>query len=150
MKYISGLISKAHPVLTGCLALSFFLFSNCGSDPEPETTRVRNLLTSGVWSVQTVTANGTDLTTVYKDLKLTFTEGGFTASGGLPLWPATGTWTFPDDSATKIKRGDNVVVTITAVEDKELTYTLPWTQATLGPGRVSSINGDHVFVMVRP
>jgi hypothetical protein len=143
-KVVSHLISFA--------ALTALLFiAGCGDNtPEPETTRVQKLLVGGEWSVQTVTVGTVDQTNnLYKNLKITFTDGNFTSTGGLPVWQATGTWSFIDNTAKKIKRGDAVELTLVEVTSKKLTFTLPWTKTTLG-GRVESLPGENKFVMTRP
>lgn len=124
--------------------------AGCGSDPEPETTRVRNILTAGEWSVNNVSVNSTDQTDVYKNLKVTFTPTGYTSSGGAPLWPASGQWSFSDDTGRKISRSDNIELTITEITDKQLTFTMPYSSTTFGPGRSASISGNHIIKMTRP
>jgi hypothetical protein len=148
--------SQSKGVLKALLMVSsltaLFFISGCGDNAsEPETKRIQKILLAGEWTVQTVTVNNVDQTnSLYKNLKITFSEGNFTSTGGQPVWPATGTWSFSDDSGKKIKRGDAVELTIIEVTDKKLVYTLPWTKTTLSSGRIDSLPGDTKFVMVRP
>ncbi len=141
----------ANNLISFALLTALLFIAGCADNtPEPETTRVQKLLIGGEWSVQTVTVNSVDQTNnLYKNLKITFTDGNFTSTGGLPVWQATGTWSFVDNTAKKIKRGDGVELTLVEVTSKKLTFTLPWTKTTLG-GRVESLPGETKFVMIRP
>ena len=124
------------------------LFPGCGDKTEPESERVKKLLVAGEWGVQSVNGNAIDLTSVYKNLKLTFKDGTFTSAGGEPIWPASGSWNFTDPSAKKISAA-SPEITILEVTDKKLSYSLPWTKTTVTGGRIESIPGDITFVMVR-
>lgn len=68
---------------------------------------------------------------------------------GSVVWPASGTWTFTDNTAKKIKRNDNLEVTITEVSATVLKLSLAWTTGTLGTGRTTSIAGNHVFSFIK-
>ena len=84
-----------------------------------ETDRVSALLTSsGPWTVQSVTVDGSDQTALYKDVQLTFTSTSFTTTNGGVIWPASGTWKFTDDTAHSIERDDKLVITLDEVADK--------------------------------
>ncbi|MFN7259672.1 MAG: hypothetical protein ACK5TU_07230, partial [Cyclobacteriaceae bacterium] len=98
--------------------------------------------------VQNVNGNAIDLTSVYKNLKLTFKDGTFTSPGGEPIWPSSGSWSFTDTNAKKISAG-NLEITIIEVTDKKFSYSLPWTKTTVTGGRIESIPGDITFVMAR-
>ena len=95
--------------------------------------------------VQTVQVDAVDKTTVYKDLKLTFTATGFTATGGGSVWPATGTWKFADDTGKVITRGDGLSINLMEVSATKLVLTLTWTKTTLDGGRVEAVAGQNVF-----
>ncbi len=126
--------------------------SGCGggaSDPTPtpvsKQDEVKAKLTSPTWKLQSVTVDGTDKTSIYKDLSLKFSATGFTSSNGGVVWPATGTWTFTSAEATAIKRDDGLEVTLQEVTDTSLKLGLAWSKTTLGPGRIESVSGQHVF-----
>jgi hypothetical protein len=143
MKFMVSMFSTLF-ILTALL-----LFSGCGDNTtEPESERVKKLLIAGEWSVQNVNGNAIDLTSVYKNLKLTFKDGTFTSSGGEPIWPSSGSWSFTDTSAKKISAG-NLEITIIEVTDKKFSYSLPWTKTTVTGGRIESIPGDITFVMAK-
>ena len=137
-------------LIAGVLA---FQLQSCGSkgDPTPKETDAQKnekILTSSVtsgWSVQSVMVDGVDDTSIYSKLKLSFTEGSFTATNGDPIWPASGTWKFTDDSGQTIQRGDGLIIGVDEITSTTLTLSLTWTETTLGPGRVKSTSGKHVF-----
>lgn len=102
-------------------------------------------LSSGIWKVQSVTVDGTDKTSIYSGLTLTFTSGSFATTNGGPVWPATGTWTFTDNTATTIKRNDGLEIQLQEVNISSLKLGLVWATNTLGSGRSESVKGQHVF-----
>ena len=115
------------------------------ADPTPisKQDEVKAKLTSSTWKMQSVTVDGVDKTTLYKDLALKFTATGFTSTNGRAIWPATGTWTFTSSDATAIKRDDGLEVKLQEVTDTSLKLGLTWSKTTLG--RTESISGAHVF-----
>lgn len=121
-------------------------FSNCGED-DPAISKqdeVKAKLISGTWNVSSVTVGGT-ASTVYPDLKLTFTSTGFTSLNGGVVWPASGTWSFTSADAIGFTRNDDLVVTINEITTSSLKLGLTWDKTTIGPGRSSSVEGQHVF-----
>lgn len=119
-----------------------------GGDPAPAETEVQKatkLLTAGLWSMQTVQVDGTDRTTTYKDLKVTFTATGFSSTNGGAVWPATGTWKFKDDAGKTIERGDGLLVSVVELSSSKMVLSLTWSKTTLGGGRHASISGSHTF-----
>lgn len=118
-----------------------------GNDPAPlsKQEEVTTKLTAATWKVQSVMVGGIDKSSVYPDLNLTFTDTGFTSTNGEAVWPASGTWSFTDANATAITRDDGLTVTLQEVTDTSLKLALTWNKTTLGPGRVASVSGQHVF-----
>ncbi len=126
--------------------------SGCGSggtDPQPVTNskqdEVKAKLISPTWKIQSVSVDGTDKTSLYKDLSVKFTATGFTSTSGGAIWPASGTWSFTSDDASAIKRDDGLVVTLQEVTDTSLKLALTWSKTTIGPGRTGSVSGNHLF-----
>lgn len=133
------------------ILLSSVTFSNCGGggDPEPtqtEAEKTRATLTNSAWKIQTSTVDGADQMTLFKNFTITFTTAGFTTTNGGAVWPATGTWSFVDDTAKSFKRDDGTVVAIDNITETGLTLSLNWTKTTFGGGRATSISGKNVFV----
>jgi hypothetical protein len=137
-----------------CLTGFMMTFTtSCKKDPvEPDLTgaeQVRELLVGGAWSLQSLQVDGTDQTGLFSGLSLSFTGTGFTATGGEPVWPASGTWSFDDDSGESITRADGIAVAINSINDTSLQLTLTWEKTTLGSGRTGSVSGVHVFLFGR-
>ncbi|MBX2896676.1 MAG: hypothetical protein KF763_14620 [Cyclobacteriaceae bacterium] len=133
------------------LVACIFLMA-CGGDEPTEPTpaeQVRALLITSEWRMQRVQVDGVDKTDVYNGLKLQFSTTGFTATSGKAIWPATGTWSFTDDTATKLKRNDGLEIRIKNITAAQLELELNWTTTTLGSGRVGSVAGTHVFTFVK-
>jgi len=139
-------------VLSTIVCLSLMLFSACGGggDPEPDgptkQEEVTALLVGKTWKVQSVQVDGVDKSSMFTGMTVAFTSNGFTVTNAGPVWPATGTWTYTSAEAQFIKRSDNVEVEVAATATA-LTLTLTWSKTTLGPGKVGSIAGKHVFVL---
>jgi hypothetical protein len=127
------------------LCLMMVLASCGGNDPQSETDRVKDILKSGPWKVQTVSVDNTDQTTLYKNLTLTFTEANYTTTNGANVWPASGGWTFTDDTAKTILRSDGVSMAVGEATTTKLVLSFDWANTTIGPGRTKSIEGAHVF-----
>lgn len=146
--------ASAFRVMFRLLAVAAFIgiIAMAGCDKEEKeiaTDRVRNLLTSTTWKIQSVAVDGVDKTSSFTDHTLKFNSTHFTATNGDPVWPASGIWTFADDTAERIVRGDDIQVNIEEVSANKLVLSLMWTKTTLGTGRVSSISGEHVFTFVK-
>ncbi len=127
--------------LSGC--------SGAAADPTPapasKQDEVKAILTSPTWKMQSVTVDGADKTSIYKDLSLKFSASGFTSTNGGAVWPASGTWSFTNADATAVKRDDGLEVKLQEVTASSLKLALTWSKTTLGPGRIESVSGQHVF-----
>lgn len=119
-------------------------------DPKPsKQDEVQAILISGNWRIQTVTVDGVDETDIYENLTLRFTATNYTSTNGLPVWPASGTWVFANDEATAFERNDGMLVEILEATSTSLKLGLAWDETTIGSGRASSVEGDHVFSFVK-
>ena len=120
--------------------------AGCGSDPAPETgaEKATKLLTAATWNTQSVTVGGAS-STIYNNLKVTFTATGFTATHGGSVWPASGTWKFTDDTGETMVRGDGLSISVTELTSTKVVMRLAWNKTTLGGGRSESLSGQHVF-----
>jgi hypothetical protein len=134
-------------VILVLIAASMVQLTGCKEkDPEPsEEEIVKGKLTSGTWTVQGVTVDDVDQTPVYKGLTITFTATTYTTTKGGPVWPASGTWSFTDDTASSIKREDGTEIKIEEATETSLKLSLTWSKTTLGSGRMESVKGLHVF-----
>ena len=104
MKTLKAFISVA---LLFAVIVAFDSCKGKGGDPDPEpeteVQRVAKLLTSGQWTLKSLTIDGVAKDS-YAGLTITFTSSGFTATNGAPVWPANGAWQFNDDTAKALKR----------------------------------------------
>jgi hypothetical protein len=127
-----------------------------GSDPAPaETEKVKQILTNGngTWTPPSnggVTVDGVDVTDdLFPGFSITFYDGTFTTTGTSPVWLREDSWTFKDDAAKVIIRGqDQREITITEISATQLKLTLEWPQTTNG-GRAGSLKGKHEFTLIK-
>lgn len=149
-------MNKIKNILFVLLMCSVVLFPGCGGDPpddpQPpgtaateEQTRVQGLMKSSTWKLQTLTVDNVAQPSAFPNMTLTFTDAGFTASGGKDVWPNNGTWSFDKGVATSFVRNDGIAVTIEAITSTDMTLSLNWTTTKFGPGRMQGIKGKNVF-----
>ncbi|HEY0743896.1 MAG TPA: hypothetical protein VGD40_20665 [Chryseosolibacter sp.] len=153
MKRLATVFSRAGLVMA---LATVSLIISCKSD-EPTLSneqRVTKILTEngGKWnlpSVAGVTVDGLDVTQdLFKDFSITFGDGTLTTTGTTPVWLRQDTWSFKDESASVIIRGqDNKEITISEITADELVLTLQWDEETFEGGRSKSIKGTHQFVL---
>ena len=90
--------------ITSLFIFGLLLIFSCGpTDPTPAaepsaTEQVKTVLTSGAWKIQSVAVDGTDQTSVYKGLSLSFTNTSVNATNGGAVWPSSDTWKFTDET----------------------------------------------------
>jgi PBP1b-binding outer membrane lipoprotein LpoB len=122
----------------------------CGSYPAASASEITtSQLTSSGWKISSVQVDATDQTALFTNMTLSFTATNYTTTKGGVVWPASGTWSFVDNTAKKIKRNDNLEVTITEITDTTLKLSLTWATGTFGSGRTSSVAGNHIFSFVK-
>ena len=137
--------------LTSLFIFGLLLIFSCGpTDPTPAaepsaTEQVKTVLTSGAWKIQSVAVDGTDQTSVYKGLSLSFTNTSVNATNGGAVWPSSDTWKFTDETGKSITRGDVIQVSVDEATVSKLVLKLTWTKTTLGSGRINSVKGVNVF-----
>jgi hypothetical protein len=139
-----------------CLSVSLW---GCKDDPKPRQTeaqKVTKLLTSngGRWSpagAAAITADGIDVTQdLFAGFSITFSENTFTTTGTSPVWLRQDTWTFKDETAKVIIRGqDGKAITITSISETQLKLTLQWDQTTYDGGRKRSLAGSYELVLTK-
>lgn len=128
------------------LCLIFFLNSCKKEDPAPSAEEVNTkLLTSSGWKVQSVMIDGSDQTSLFSGLVLTFTASAYSATNGNLVWPASGTWRFANAEAIKVLRSDNMEITLVEINESKLVLSLLWNKTTFAGGRSSSLKGTHTF-----
>lgn len=149
MRIISTLNRPIVYLFSLAVVILLSVLSGCG-DSSPSAIEVTsNQLKANQWRISSVMVDATDQTALFTNMTLSFTATDYNTTNGKAVWPASGTWSFTDDTGKKIKRSDNVEVLITEITDTTLKLSLNWTTGTFGPGRVSSIAGNHVFSFVK-
>ncbi len=152
MKYASKVNQSLVYIFSLAVILSMLVLSSCGGgggSTPPATEVTTNQLKANTWRISTVTVDGVDQTTLFAGMTLSFTATNYTTTNGKAVWPASGTWSFTDNTAKKIKRSDNLEVTIAEVSSTTLKLSLNWATGSLGTGRVESVAGNHVFSFVK-
>lgn len=136
-----------------CFALILLLVANFAGckkkdDPKPKRELVTIALKSNLWKVQSVQIDGADRTSMWTGFTLKFEDETYSTTNGNVVWPAQGTWSFTDDTATTIRRSDGVDVVILETTPTSLKLQFSWATTTLGGGRVESVRGVHTFNLV--
>lgn len=141
-------------LVTTLVGLTFLM--SCKPD-EPTLTpeqRVTKILTEegGTWtlpSVAGVTVDGLDVTQdLFPGFSITFGEGTLTTTGTTPVWLRQDTWSFKDETATVIIRGqDSKEIAISEITNDQMILTLEWEHETFQGGRAKSIKGTYQFVL---
>jgi hypothetical protein len=147
------------------LLFGVFSFSSCGGDggDDPEPTAGEKVLINLVasqWKVKSVTVDGADKSSLFPNLSITFVSsasvngkptafsGTFTTVNGGSVWPALGNWNINDIAVgSKLTRSDGLEIQLTEVTETSLKMSLAWNKTTIGPGRVESVKGQHIFSM---
>jgi hypothetical protein len=147
MKYLRNSLWSLSLLIIG----GVMLLSGCDKKTEISTAdAVKAKLTASTWNLKSVDVSGTDQTSVYKGLTLTFTPTSFTTTNGGVVWPVTGTWEFKTPEATTIVRDDKLELTIQEVTDTSLKLALTWTKTTFDKtGRLESVSGAHTFTFTK-
>lgn len=135
--------------ITAALFLSLLVFASCGGedgdgDGDGDGTDnvldgIAESLVSGTMVLDEVTkpADATELD--WTGLEVTFSgnaDGGTyttTGSADATVWPASGTWTFNNDSGTELLRDDETVVDLAiSLPDVNLQFTINTTSERTG------------------
>jgi len=88
-----------------------------------------------------------DVTDQFDGFKLVIGDLTYTTTNALPsAWPATGTWSFENESGTLVTRNDGVQITIDAsTTSLKLTFSV----AGLGNGgRINGVDGEYIFSLL--
>ncbi len=138
------------------LASVLFLPGCKKDDPVPAKTQAQivteMLVANGTpWSPVTVTVDGVEVTDeLFAGFSIKFAEKTFTTTGSTPVWLRQDTWSFKDESATVMIRGqDGKEITIEDISETQLKLALEWDQTTMEPegGRAASLKGKHEFIL---
>jgi hypothetical protein len=156
---MKNILNKAFAVLTSLvIVLAVIAMTSC--DDGPTLTKVEKatkLLTQdgGTWSpgASSITLEGVDVTEEFFDgFSMTFAEGTVSTTGTTPMWLREDTWSFKDDGATVMSRGqDDKEITIVELTKTKLVFTIEWDQTTYEDdgGRKRSLPGTYEFVLTK-
>jgi hypothetical protein len=137
-------------VLVFTVVSGFVLLEACDKkESQGKKDVVRGQLTSGMWKIVSLTVDGTDRTSLFATLTLTFSSSSYTTTNGDPVWPASGTWSFADDGGSVLDISDIGEVHIESISETELILSFMRASNTFGPGRASSVKGNHKFHFAR-
>lgn len=112
--------------------------------PHPGKEKLKKLM-ANTWSINAVTVDGVNQTSLFTSMTLNFTKTNYTTTHGGLVWPSSGTWEFVDKQGTTIIRNDDLEIRITELTSTSIKLSLTWESTTFGPGRQESIAGNHVF-----
>jgi hypothetical protein len=149
MRIISTLHRPIVYLFSLAVVILLSVLSGCGDSSASAIEVTSNQLKANQWRISSVMVDATDQTALFTNMTLSFTATDYTTTNGKAVWPATGTWSFTDNTAKKIKRSDNLEVTITEITDSTLKLSLTWATGTFGSGRTSSLAGNHTFSFVK-
>lgn len=125
------------------------LLTGCKKNDAPSLLQMNTtILTSHAWKLQNLQVDNVDKTSLYTGMTLTVTSTAYSTTNGVPVWAASGTWSFTDNGKT-IERDDQVEVGVDKITDTQLVLSLAWNKTTLGGGRMSSVSGKHIFTFVK-
>jgi hypothetical protein len=157
MKY-NSIFPIAQKMLVVAALFSVGLMTACKKDGHSPTPiqKTTQILTAngGTWSLPVVggvTIEGVDVTQdLFAGFSITFADGSFTTTGTSPVWLRQDTWTFKDETATVILRGqDDKEITLTEVTATQVRLSLAWDQTTTEGGRSKSLKGKHEFTLIK-
>lgn len=99
------------------ISLLLLLHSSCdkglaGLEKTPNQIMLE-LLQAQTWELTELTVEDIP-STRYPGMTLEFGVGTYTANGGTPVWPETGTWQFLGDDGKALIRDDGLVVNVVA------------------------------------
>jgi hypothetical protein len=138
--------------MKNCLFLPVvILLTSCQQEPELTVAEkvTEQLAAAESWKAPTVTVDGVDYSDLYKDFSVKFEATTYSSTGGAPVWPASGTWKFINEEATRMLLDNTLEVQIDAVTDESLELSLQWNKTTFEPGRASSVKGQMKFKLKR-
>ncbi|MCC5930777.1 MAG: hypothetical protein JJU28_16150 [Cyclobacteriaceae bacterium] len=132
----------------------FVVFNGCGGSggDDPSVREINTgILTSKTWTVNTVTVPAGTATegSAWNNFTVTFNPTNMTTTnhptGAEVVWPTGITWTFKDDEARVIVRGDGVDMTINTISESSLVLTFTMPDNTQIAGRTAGLGGQYTF-----
>jgi hypothetical protein len=126
--------------------IAIFFISGCSKDDETSTRNEQlRLLTASAWSINSITVDGVDQSSLFTNMTVSFAESEYETSGGSEVWPASGTWRFKQNNSNVIIIDNDIEMTIVNLDESTLKISFQWNHNTFGTGRAKSIAGFHEF-----
>jgi hypothetical protein len=120
-KYILNITS-----IVVCL-MTVASFSSCDKTEEiTEKEKNTKTITSGSWTINSVMVDGTNATSSFTGLTLSFSATNYSTTNGGALWPVDDTWSFANEDATIVTRGDGTEVTVVEITPNKLVLRFNW------------------------
>ncbi|HMQ01344.1 MAG TPA: hypothetical protein PKC24_16300, partial [Cyclobacteriaceae bacterium] len=124
--------------------LALLMFSHCGEDtPAPDVLQERiTELKKGnapweLGSTGRVMKNGFDVSDQFANFRLAFGDFTYNTQGGVQTaWPASGTWQFENGNANQLRRNDDVLMTVSVVNNR---LTLSFNVTGLSGGKSDNV-----------
>jgi hypothetical protein len=131
----------------------FVVFNGCGGSggDDPSAREINTgILTSKTWTVNSVTVPAGTATeaSAWNNFTVTFNATNMTTAnhpdGAQVVWPS-GSWSFKDDDARIIVRGDGVEMTVNTITESSLVLTFTMPDNTQIAGRTAGLGGQYTF-----
>jgi hypothetical protein len=135
---------------TVAVVFSLALLSSCGPDDPTGKEKNTKIISSGTWVISSVMVDGVDKSDLFTGFTLEFNSAGtYSSTNGEPVWKASGTWSFKDNSGQVFLRDDGKEVTLGTITETALVLNMNWDKTTLGSGRSRSVSGNHTFTFTK-
>jgi hypothetical protein len=120
-------------------ALFCVVFAGCkDKDSLSPKETVSKQLSSGTWKVKSVLIDQADATSKFTGMTLNFTSSSFTSTNADPVWPATGTYEFTNETGSTFQRNDKLLVGVFIINDNALVLGITYSNTPDTPGQ-------HIF-----
>ncbi|MGW8123547.1 hypothetical protein ACV07N_12880 [Roseivirga echinicomitans] len=128
------------------LIMCVVLVIGCGSDDQPGGPTAPEEafeILAGDWTFGTngnIKLDNQDVRNNYPGFALSFTDGTYTTTNGGDLFRATGTWTWADQTGTRITLDTNEEVNIVTLTERSFKFSFTHT----GGGVAAGTSGNYV------
>ena len=146
-------------ILSGLILVALIFASGCGDDDAPpvitDAEKRIALLSSQTWNFNTVTQTGTNISAEFNGATITFTGTGTFSTTNIdptyePIFPASGSWSIPDETLINQILFNSISMTISDVTDTALTLNFSFIGASANTGgRINSLDGVYVVTFTR-
>ena len=146
-------------ILSGLILVALIFASGCGDDdPDMTLTPAEErilLLSQLTWNFSTVTQDGVNISAAFTGASLTVTNTMTFSTLNIDpdyasIFPASGSWSIPDDTQINQILFNNIPMTISNVTVTALTLEFSFVGASANTGgRINSLDGAYVVTFTR-